>query len=296
MNSRFLSVSVFFALMFSSLLAGRHGYCRTKEALEADLNQALLHTLEEKRDNIVTQDSIRAYKRLRQESDGPVSLAIADRRLCRNLKSEKLRPRTFLSFTVIDAGHPDKPQAWGILSSDTVIVNNKATGTTLAVKSYARISRAAIFRMSDQRLSFLLAFAALLWAAGSFFARSRQAASNETQSYGGLTYSAESRCFYDARRIPVRLTPMQCQLLLMLWQAPSHSLPKEEICAALWPKKESPNDTLYTLVRRLKPIVEHSSELRIVAYRGQNYALETKEKGNCQENARKMSASFPAGQ
>ena len=61
------------------------------------------------------------------------------------------------------------------------------------------------------------------------------------------------------------------------WQSPSHSIPKEEICATLWPKKDDANDTLYTLIRRLKPIVEEHTRLKIVADRGRNYSLEINE-------------------
>lgn len=293
MNSRILSIGVFMMLMLSSLLAGRQGYFGAKEAITADLNQALMRTLEERQDNIVAQDSIRAYEQLREASDGPVWLAIADRRLCRHLKDERLRGKTFLSFEVIDAAHPKKAQPADALCSDTLIINNRATGTTLAVKSYARLSAIGVFRMSDQRLSFLLAFAAFLWAIGfRFVARKRQTAEEEPQRYGGLSYSAEERCFYDARRAPVHLTPMQHRFLLMLWQAPSHSVSKDELCAALWPKKEDANDTLYTLVRRLKPILETCSELQIVAHRGRNYSLEIKAEADCQDNVRKMSAAF----
>ena len=122
-------------LMLSSLLAGRQGYFGAKEAITADLNQALMRTLEERQDNIVAQDSIRAYEQLREASDGPVWLAIADRRLCRHLKDERLRGKTFLSFEVIDAAHPKKAQPADALCSDTLIINNRATGTTLAVRS-----------------------------------------------------------------------------------------------------------------------------------------------------------------
>ena len=109
MNRRILSVGV---LMLSSLLAGRQGYCGAKEAITADLNQALLRMFEERQEDIVTQDSIRAYKRLRQVSDGEVWLAIADRKLCRNLKNRKLKDNAFLSFHIVDEAYPGKfPEA-----------------------------------------------------------------------------------------------------------------------------------------------------------------------------------------
>ena len=167
----------------------------------------------------------------------------------------------------------------------------KATGTTLAVKSYVRLSAIGIFRMSDQRWSFLLAFAALLWAAGTAFLFRKKETLAGTVSYGGLSYSPEDKCFYDASHALVHFTPMQYRLMLMLWQAPSHSVSKEEICALLWPKKADANDTLYTLVKRLKPILEACSELQLVAHKGRSYALEIRPKTSCQPNVRKMSAT-----
>ena len=65
MNRRLLSVTVFLALMLTSLLAGRHNYHVTRNEITADLNQALALTLLEKKEPIVTQDTIRAYKQLR---------------------------------------------------------------------------------------------------------------------------------------------------------------------------------------------------------------------------------------
>ena len=41
MNRRLLSVTVFLALMLTSLLAGRHNYHVTRNEITADLNQAL---------------------------------------------------------------------------------------------------------------------------------------------------------------------------------------------------------------------------------------------------------------
>ena len=59
----------------------------------------------------------------------------------------------------------------------------------------------------------------------------------------------------------------------MFWEVPSHTLSKEAICAELWPKKEDANDTLYTLVRRLKPVLEQHTDLTLVADRGKSYSL-----------------------
>ena len=59
----------------------------------------------------------------------------------------------------------------------------------------------------------------------------------------------------------------------MFFHSESHQLSKTEICDALWPKKDDANDTLYTLIRRLKPIIEEHSELKIESDRGRAYEL-----------------------
>ena len=92
-------------------------------------------------------------------------------------------------------------------------------------------------------------------------------------AFGGLAYSEAEGRFYDAMGKQVRLTPMQQQLMEMFFHSESHQLSKTEICDALWPKKDDANDTLYTLIRRLKPIIEEHSELKIESDRGRAYEL-----------------------
>ena len=66
---------------------------------------------------------------------------------------------------------------------------------------------------------------------------------------------------------------MQQQLMEMLWLSPTRQLSKAEICDALWPKKPDASETLYTLIRRLKPIIEEHSDLKIESDRGKAYGL-----------------------
>lgn len=295
MNRRLLPVTVFLTLMLTSLLAGRHNYRVTKDEITADLNQALAQTLLEKKDPIVTQDTIRAYKQLRQTSGGQVLIAVSDERFCRHLKNPRLKQAAFLTFDVMDGDYRGSSMDGQTICSDTLVVRNGRAGETLALKGYTRLSAAAVFGMSDQRLPGGLMAAALLWAIGSMlYLRKREkenpmlqpaegsvlSAGGGTQSapdFGGLTYSDADDRFYAADHTPIRFTPMQQQLMRLFWQAPSHSLTKEEICAVLWPKKDDANNTLYTLIRRLKPIVEEHTQLKIVADRGRNYSLEINE-------------------
>ena len=147
-------------------------------------------------------------------------------------------------------------------------------------RAYAHCSEATIFSLSDQRP------AALLWVLTGFWAmfilyRNRQKRAVEHLllsvpsglSYGGLVYSEEEGRFYAADGDVVSLTPMQHQLMEMFFHSPNHTLTKTEICNALWPKKPDANDTLYTLIRRLKPVVEQHSNLKIESDRSKAYRL-----------------------
>ena len=150
-------------------------------------------------------------------------------------------------------------------------------------KAYAQCSEATIFRLSDQRP------ATIHWALTGFWAmliwyRHRKTLVGKPlavtitngNAFGGLTYSEDDSRFYAADGNLVQLTPMQHQLMEMFFQSPSHSLTKTEICDALWPKKPDASETLYTLIRRLKPVVEQHSDLKIESDRGKAYRLKVK--------------------
>ena len=95
------------------------------------------------------------------------------------------------------------------------------------------------------------------------------------QEFGGLCL-ADGTFTCVATGEEVHLTPMQYQLMELFFRAPRHVLSKTEICEALWPKKDDASETLYTLIRRLKPIVEQHSALRIASDRGKAYRLSPK--------------------
>jgi len=136
-------------------------------------------------------------------------------------------------------------------------------------------SFATIFRLSHQSPAFLLAILALMWGMLCLWQRRRMLISLE--GYGGLSYSEFDHSFYNIKGEQVKLTPMQQQLLEMFFNAPSHTLTKGEICNALWPKKDDASETLYTLIRRMKPVVESQSQLMITSNRGRSYELKVRE-------------------
>ena len=150
-------------------------------------------------------------------------------------------------------------------------------------KAYAHCSEATIFSLSDQRPATVLWVLTGFWAMLMWY-RHRKAVvvgplavpiTNEN-AFGGLTYSEDDSRFYTADGQQVQLTPMQHQLMEMFFLSPSHSLTKTEICDALWPKKPDASETLYTLIRRLKPVVEQHSDLKIESDRNKAYQLKIK--------------------
>ena len=168
-----------------------------------------------------------------------------------------------------------------VISADTIKVFNShlqieglrgnavlAVDTKKGCRPRPQVSTATIFSLSDQRPSMILWSMALLWGLFCLYQYRRL---STLGFYGGL--ALQDGRFVNAKGSEVRLTPMQQQLMEMLWQSPSHKLSKTEICDALWPKKDDASETLYTLIRRLKPIIEEHSDLKIESDRGKSYEL-----------------------
>lgn len=144
-------------------------------------------------------------------------------------------------------------------------------------KAYASCSEATIFSLSDQRLTAVLWSMTLLWAAFCFYRRRHEMLQMAGMlQYGGLCFAEAEGTFYDAKGQRIKLTPMQQQLMEMFFRSEAHQLTKTEICDALWPKKPDASETLYTLIRRLKPVVEQHSDLKIESDRGRAYELTIK--------------------
>lgn len=135
---------------------------------------------------------------------------------------------------------------------------------------YAKCSAATIFAMSDQRPASVLWTMALLWGFYCFWKYRKEV---PLVVYGGLAYSEKEKRFYNALGKQVKLTPMQHQLMELFFCSENHQLTKSEICDHLWPKKPDANETLYTLIRRIKPIIEEHSNLKIESDRGKSYEL-----------------------
>ena len=232
-------VIVLFVLIVASGATSIRSYRTTERLVERDMSQALSSALAKQQNDVITQDTIRSFNS--------------------HLQIAELRGKA------------------------TIAVDTKGQ----KFKAYARCSEATIFSLSDQRLTAVLWTLTLFWAAFCFYRRRQQVIQFSDPSecgvaiagmlqYGGLRYAESEGMFYDARGQHIKLTPMQQQLMEMFFHSPSYSLTKTEICDALWPKKPDASETLYTLIRRLKPVIEQHSDLRIESDRGRAYELKTK--------------------
>lgn len=266
------SIIIFTVLMAASAVSSIGSYQTAETMIVDDLNRALTLTIAEKRGEWLTPDTIRAYRRLQGAMDGRLTINTRDNTFCRHLTIPQLRSVAYVQLCM-PADDGCRIAAAG-LCSDTLIWRSGPSGTSVAVRSCAGCSAATVFALSDQRAPLGLCLTALLWAAAATLHRKeRRNAGTAAICYGDIRLSADGNCFYDASGKMLRLTPMQHRLMLMFFRSPSHCLAKQEICDALWPRKDDANDTLYTLIRRLKPVLEASGNLRIEAERGRAYRL-----------------------
>lgn len=266
----FHSVLVFAVLVVSAIATSVHSYNCMQSDIVSDMDQALVLTLHERQDLYLTPDTIQDYRS--------------------HLKIGFLRESSLLCYVVDDKRNikrtptkdPDRHQ----LTSKTMTLNNQA------IKGYANCSFADVFGMSDQRTPLCLTLTAMLWAIAMMFRYRRNMAENRIGLAGGklvaqsnkdtgcapsvigtLCYSCGEDRFYNCvNQQAVRFTPLQHKLMRMFFDSKLHQLTKQEICAALWPKKPDASETLYTLIRRIKPIVENN-ELMIESERGRAYTI-----------------------
>ena len=140
----------------------------------------------------------------------------------------------------------------------------------------ANCNFATTFKMSDQKASGSLLFIGMLWLLSSlwYVRRNKPELMVQGLAYGGIVFHDDK--FMTISGEEIRLTPMQHSLLEMFITTDSHTLSKQEICDQLWPKKPDASDTLYTLIKRIKPIIETHSTLKIESDRGKSYSLKLK--------------------
>ena len=222
-------------------LSSMHSYKVTKDSIIQDMNQALSQTISQKENGYITPDTIINYRQ--------------------HLKIDALRNRSFLYYACNNKGN--------------VICSRKmkwhSQEYSVEFQSYANCSTADIMGLSDQRLPVSILLIGILWAVLSILYFRRQY--NNFVVLGNMMYSQDEQSFYDLNKTPIVMTPMQEKLMIMFFLSSNYKLSKQKICDELWPKKPDASETLYTLIRRIKPTIQTRGNLKIISERGKDYKL-----------------------
>lgn len=246
-----IAVIVFFSLLLSSLFLSYDRYAIAKEHIIEDVNQALARTIRYEAPIHVTADTLEVYRS--------------------NLKIGMLRKTSYMAMC------SDEPSNVPFCS-DTL--SYKYGGETFHFRAYPNCSEAAVFSMSGQTVPGMLLVASLLWGLFSmlYFRRNKSlctvlVADSKSIVYGNLSFSASRSLFYNENYEEIHFTPLQFAFMKILITNEDKRVPVHKICESLWPGKYNARETLYTLVRRLKPVVEGNSNIKIISEKGGYYSL-----------------------
>ena len=254
-----------FTLLVATILASLHSYRAAVADMTHDLDQALMLTMEMKTAEYITPDTVRTYRSL--------------------IKNPVLRQCATLSYCLPDERRTSvcsRKMLW------------KQGRQRYYLRGYANCSMATVLSLSDQRLSLTLSLLTLLSFVMAFLPRVRKqqvtpaflsptgtlvtsaetaVSSDNMLMIGDLCYCPDTQDFFHNGKA-IHFTPMQRQLMGMFWQSDRHTLTKQEICDALWPRKDDASETLYTLIKRLKQtLADNDCQLQITSDRGRAYKL-----------------------
>lgn len=301
MNTRLaanLSVIFTACMLVLSFSFGFHNYSETQKAIVSDLNRALQQTIMQNSGLWMNQDTLKTYSRLSALFGNPVSIESYNKDFAEALKFEQLKEKSGIIVHIKSKKAADKSIAYvtqekdqtqSYLASDTVIWLSanlnlpEASQEELGIsfQGYINYSTKDILALTNKRTPLVLLIAAILSGALSIFLFRRRSTSlpqeEKTLVFGNLTFSCHHACFYKEDQEKLKLTPQQYKVMEMFFLSSSHILPRADICDTLWPGKDNADETLNTLIRRLRPLVEDNSNLKITTDRGRAYQLEIKE-------------------
>jgi hypothetical protein len=288
MNYRLQRNALFTAvvlLLFVSFGWETHNFTTTRSNIVVSLNRALQQTVNKHAVTWLTTDTIKAYNLLQEKMGGALSVHTFDKTFAEALPFATLRRNSGIQIRLL----PRNTQFFtdelsdGYLMSDTILwmsPTNEASQTKrqmLSFRGYAECPFSMILSLSHPVGPLtLFCLTIILGLISSYYINHRQKKMNEELgivSFGNLSLCASENCFYDEQHQRIRLTPLQYSLMAMFFQSSSHLLSKAEICQELWPGKDNAEETLYTLIRRLKPVIESNSNLYIKTNRGKAYQL-----------------------
>lgn len=261
-------------LIVISVAEGWYHYDRVKADMVSDLNQALERVVA----SSATVDGVLETLPMLQGSP-TLTFGGEHADLARQLRIPSLRDTACIAYCLGNGqGQADgtpAPRPARICSDTIMLARRTAEGLDIAVtvKAYANPTLASI--LSHGGASWLLPslVAGLLMLCLMLVAQRMAMKPQLLSAPIAATRHAASATAPVPMAVKLNLTPMQEQLMDMFHASPSHTLSKEEICAALWPRKDNPEDGLYTFISRMKASLASQSTLRIVNRRGREYML-----------------------
>lgn len=299
MNTRVaahVSLTSIFVLLLISFSYGFQIYNQTERAIIADLNQALQRTIMQNSSKWISIDTLKTYSHLSSVFGNPVSIESYNQEFSEALSFAEIKEKTGIIVQVKNKKETANPQpvtgkelSKHYLASDTVIwisANPGLPGSMhedigISFQGYANYSPFEIFRIMDKKIPGLFLILSFIAASVYFWLRrfrTGEEERNETDEpsvvFGNLSLAQHKASFYKEDGEKLKLTPQQYDLMEMFFRSSTHILTRSEICDTLWPGKMNADETLNTLVRRLRPLVEDNSNLKITTDRGRAYVLE----------------------
>ena len=239
--------------MIPSLFFSYESYTTAKEYIINDVNQALAQTILYKQSDRITADTLKVYRS--------------------NLEIDQLKKTSYLAMCTEESSNVT-------FYSDTITY--KCGEERLHVRAYPNCSKAAVFSMSEQTVPGFLFIVSVLWGMFSMFYLNRKKSiypsiqsDNQSIVFGDIVFSDSRSLFYNGNYEEIHFTPMQFAFMKILITSECKKVSVNDICKELWPGKDNAKETLYTLVRRLKPVVENNSNIRIISDKGGYYSIKT---------------------
>lgn len=299
MNTRLaanLSVLFTACLLVLSFSFGFHNYSATQKAIVSDLNQALQQTIMKNSGQWMNQDTLKTYSHLSSLFGNPVSIESYNKDFAEALKFEQLKDKSGIFIHIKNKKAVDTPvadatsgkdQTKKYLASDTVIwlsanlnlPESSQEDLGISFQGYVNYSTSDVLALTDKKAPLLLLLTAFIAGCLSWALMRRKQTELPVQkenliAFGNLTFSSDKAYFYKENQEKLKLTPQQYKIMEMFFLSSSHILARTDICDALWPGKENADETLNTLIRRLRPLIEGNSNLKITTDRGRAYQLE----------------------
>ena len=249
-----------FLMLLASITLGVSHYNDAKEAMRQDLTHALRQYVMHS-----SQSQLLAGSPTWLRQGGVFTPDDAESHFKPHLTISSLKDTSHVSMCLLHQNGEESFSEQASLCSDTLLWSISPTtnnSDVIAFKAYANPSVCSVLGHSDQRLPLTgIIFCSLVLSVMVWRIRMRTG--------DAMTPATKT----VAPQVEMHLTPMQEQLMEMFYSAPNHILSKEAICAALWPKKDNPDSTLYTFICRLKSTLKAQSNMDIINKRGKEYQL-----------------------